>query len=238
MSEIGRVRTQIALSVVAGLMVMAIVMLGYRAEVEIADADRALLSIALGAAYILGISMAMRPNRRARIGQGRHSGAGLSVEGRTLPGPPRKGHHPDCDTFRDHTITFSGRTRCAGCTGLTVGALVAILLTAMYGFDPSLVLWTNGPGLVIAGIALVALDLFAAMAGGLGPRAGLGLNALMMVGFTLVSVGLLESTGELTWGLVGVVNSALWMDTRIQVSRWNHVTLCMTCEMECAAYTL
>jgi hypothetical protein len=239
MTGVDRIRTQIVLSVIAGLMVLAIVMLTDRAEdVKVTYTDRAMLSVALGAAYIIGISMALRPNWRSRYRRGPLSGTGASVDGKPLPGPPRRGHHPDCDAFMDHTITWSGRTRCAGCTGLTVGASAAILLTAMYAFDPVLVLWTSGPGLVMAGVALVALDLFASVTGGLDPRAGMGLNALMMVGFTMVSVGLLETTGELTWGLVGVVNSALWMDSRIQVSRWNHAALCAACQKECVAYTL
>jgi hypothetical protein len=238
MTEVGRVRSQVVLSAVAGILVLAITSLGYRSGVDVYDGDRALLAITLAAAYVLGISMALRPNWRSRFGKGDRAVSSPHGGKGPLPGPPRRGHHPDCGAFEGHTVEWSGRTRCAGCTGLTVGAIAAILLTLVYVVDPPSVLWTSGPGLVIAGIALVTLDLFAALAGGLDPRAGMGLNALMMVGFALVSAGLLESTGELTWGLVGVIVSTLWMDTRIQVSRWNHAAVCAVCPEACVAYSI
>lgn len=238
MSEVDRVRTQLALSVIAGLLILVITVLGYQDVVDVTDADRALLAICLSTSYILGISMALRPNWRSRFSRARQAQGGSLADDGPLPGPPRKGHHPDCDGFAGHTLTWGSRTRCAGCTGLAMGAVAAILLSAAYALEPPAVLWTYGPGLVIAGIALVALDMFAANAGGLDPRAGLGLNALMMIGFALVCVGLLESTGEVTWGLVGVVVSALWMDSRIQVSRLNHAAICVACEGECVAYSL
>lgn len=238
MSEVDQVRTQLGLSVIAGLLVLVITVLGYQEVVSVTDADRALLAICLSISYILGISMALQPNWRSRFIRAREARAGSRDDDGPLPGPPRKGHHPDCTGFAGHTVSWGGRIRCAGCTGLVMGAVAAILLTTAYVLEPPSVLWTYGPGLVIAGIALVALDLFAANAGGLDPRAGLGLNALMIVGFAMVCVGLLESTGEVTWGLVGVVLSALWMDTRIQLSRWNHATMCALCPEGCVAYTL
>ena len=50
--------------------------------------------------------------------------------------------------------------------------------------------------------------LFTAAAGGVESRASLGLNFLMVLGFGMVAVGLLESTGELAWGLVDPIREA------------------------------
>jgi hypothetical protein len=166
----------------------------------------------------------------------RVDGAEASGEGHRLPGPPRKGHHPECERFASHTISIRGRVQCAGCTGLTIGAFAVILLISVYvGFPSSLEEW-DGTAMVLVGLTLVALDLGAALLGGVGPRAGLGLNALMVVGFALVSIGLLEGTGQMPWGLVGVVLAVLWMDTRIQISQWNHAALCAVCPEACVAY--
>ncbi len=92
--------------------------------------------------------------------------------------------------------------------------------------------------MVVAGLSLVALVLGTALVGKVHPWASLLLNALLVVGFALVSIGLLEATGELAWALVGVVLSVLWMDTRIQLSRWNHAAVCALCPEGCVAYTL
>jgi hypothetical protein len=236
MTEVDRIRSHLILSTAAGGLVLVIAIWGYSDGADVGRTDRAILAIALNLAYVLGVSMALWPNWRSRADRSRPEGAGAPEEGPSLPGPPRRGHHPECDAFSGHTVRWRGRTRCAGCLGLTVGAIVAILLTAVYVVEPEAYVWVYGPGLTVAGTALVAVGLFAAMAGSLDPRAGMGLNALMMLGFALVSIGLLESTGEITWALVGVVVSALWMDTRIQVSRWNHAVICVACEKECVAY--
>lgn len=238
MTKVHRIRTYLVLSALAGAMVLIIALWDHSEDPDVGRTDRALLAIALNAAYIVGVSMALWPNWRSRLGSPRQSREATPEDGPSLPRPPRRGHHPQCDAFTGHTIHWHGRTRCAGCLGLTVGALVAIGLTALYVVEPETLVWGYRPGLAVAGVALVAVGLFASLTGGLDPRAGLGLNALLMLGFALASVGLFESTGDLTWGLVGVVISALWMDTRIQVSRWNHAVVCVACEKDCVAYAI
>jgi hypothetical protein len=108
----------------------------------------------------------------------------------------------------------------------------------LYAARPSALEWWDGLAMVLAGLSLVALDLGVALAGAVDPRAGLGLNALMVLGFVMVSVGLLETTGELTWGLMGLVLSVLRMDNSIQLSRWNHAAVCTVCPDRCVAYSL
>jgi hypothetical protein len=143
-----------------------------------------------------------------------------------------------CGRFDDHIVEWGGRARCAGCTGLLAGAGIGSALTVVYVLYPSVLSGAGGPTLVLTGMALVALDLAVAGTGGAGAWAGLALNALMAVGFALVAIGLLELTGRPDWGLIGVILSALWMDTRIQVSRWNHAAVCSACPRECVAYSL
>lgn len=245
MSEIHRIQSQLGLSIVAGIMVMVIATAGHETDAYVVDTDRVVLAMVLTGVCGLGISMALRPNwwrRRlcqeyALTGDGhidRGAGGGTDIP----KGPRRRGHHPDCGRFARHTVSWRGRRRCSGCTGLAIGAATVILLVWVYALVPGTMEWLNGLATAFVGTLLVALTLFSAWAGGVDPRANLGLNGLMVMGFGLVSVGLLESTGELAWGLVGVVISILWMDTRIQASRWNHAAICVACEEECVAYSL
>lgn len=240
MTELERTQAHVALSMVAGIMVLVIATLGHVADAAVEDLDRRVLATALILACSLGISMAVRPNWWRRRLCEPPTEAGTAVgEGDAAPGgPPRRGHHPICVPFGGHTMTLLGKKRCAGCTGLSAGASLVIVLSVIYAAFPDTMEWLDGLAMAYVGTMLVVLALFAAAAGGVESRASLGLNFLMVLGFGMVAVGLLESTGELAWGMVGVVLSALWMDTRIMLSRWNHATVCAVCPEACVAYRL
>lgn len=228
---------QLALSVTGGLLLLFVVLVGPIDTNTVEPLDRVIVGSALLLAYALGGWMAVRPGRGQRtstIGNGDEV-----VEGPApIPGPRRRGHHPECGNFEGHTVMWGGNARCAGCTGLLGGAGIGSALTVVYVLYPSSLSWAGGSTLVLAGMALVAVDLVVAGVGGAGAWPGLVLNALMAVGFALVAIGLLELTGRPDWGLIGVILSALWMDTRIQVSRKNHAAVCSACPRECVAYSL
>ncbi len=240
MSEPRRVWTLLLLSLVAGVLVLAIALTGVAPEGDVAESDRRALGGALMLVCALGIVSALRPDWRRSVlagGEGPDGHGSPDADG-PLPGPPRRGHHPECEGFASHTLGLLGRVRCAGCTGLAAGAFAVAVLVWLYAVEPSALDPMGGLAMVLAGLSLVALVLGTALVGKVRPWASLLLNALLVVGFALVSIGLLEATGELAWGLVGVVLSVLWMDTRIQLSRWNHAAVCALCPEGCVAYTL
>ncbi len=239
MKGTGRIRMYILLSILGGVLVLVVALFGYQDDVDLTSNERRIVVTPLNVACAIGISMALRPNWRRRwFGDEGAVDGGTADADKPPPGPRRRGHHPECDTYASHTVTWRGGVRCAGCTGLAVGAFVAIVLGIVYVRLPTSITWAAGPALVLAGMSLVALGLFAAWAGGIDPRANMTLNALMVLGFAFVSIGLLEATGDWLWGLVGVVFSVLWMDTRIQLSRWNHAASCTVCPEACKAYHL
>lgn len=240
MSDLSRVRQYLALSLAGGVLVLVIALFGYDEDVVVGETDRRFLGLTLLLVAAMGIVSAFRPNWRRRVFHDDEVEEGLgTTDGRsTLSGPPRRGHHPDCEGFASHTITFRGKVRCAGCTGLAIGAFGVALVVWAYVASRTSLEWWEGIALVLTGLSLVALDLGVSLTGSIDPRAGLGLNALMVLGFALMAIGLLEATGQLAWGLVGVVLAILWMDTRIQLSRWNHAAVCAVCPERCVAYTL
>ena len=239
MKGTGRIRMYLLLSFLGGVLVLVIALVGLQDDVALTSNERRFVVTPLNVACALGISMALRPNWRKRwFGDEGTIDGGSDDANEPLPGPRRRGHHPECETYASHTLTWRGKVRCAGCTGLAIGAFLVIVLGIVYVRVPTSITWAAGPALVLAGVSLVALDLFAAWAGGIDPRANMTLNCLMVLGFAFVSIGLLEATGEWTWGLVGVVFSVLWMDTRIQLSRWYHAAVCTVCPEGCKAYLL
>jgi predicted membrane protein len=64
----------------------------------------------------------------------------------------------------------------------------------------------------------------------------IAMSAALIVGFLLVTVGILEATGSPVVGLLGVLFGFLWMNTRISLSNWRHALLCGKCPEACKSY--
>ena len=43
-----------------------------------------------------------------------------------------KGHHPNCENFSANRLTIRNVTFCSACTGLLIGAIVSLMLTALF----------------------------------------------------------------------------------------------------------
>lgn len=188
---------------------------------------------AFGSSCVLGISLALRPNwiRRLLTQWGHNQGQDLEAGLRR-----RIGHHPDCDGFQSHTVQIGGRSLCAGCTGLAIGAGTSIVAMSLYVVLPVSIPSTVWDLLIVLGVGLVVTNYIEIS---LLPGKALHhlvLNALMVLGFLLVVIGLLSLTGNPLIGLLGVVVSFLWLDTRIQISKWRHTETCRACARECKAY--
>ncbi len=139
-------------------------------------------------------------------------------EGGTRPGPVRVGHHPDCESFKDHIIVTKGKIFCCGCLSLALGSAIAIVLMVLLmffsGISP-----LSGPPLFALGLSFVAL---AFVETGIHCRRGAHMlvNILLPVGFLSITVGVSVATGNMALGLVAVLISILLLDTRITISRW------------------
>ncbi len=90
--------------------------------------------------------------------------------------------------------------------------------------------------LLILGLGLVGVKYMetALPRDGVAPR--VASNALLIVGFFLVVIGALELSGSAIVGFLGVFVSFLFLDTRIQLSRWRHVKTCRDCRQACKVY--
>lgn len=227
------VRYYLALSVVAGIFVLVMVFLGSSGLGEVTFGTRAAVGGVYTASCLLGISIAIRPGWLRRVtNQTGHGPSTATADGRRRR---RQGHHPDCEHFKGHTLQIGGKVLCGGCTGLALGSVVSIVGAASY-----MILSLNESRIVLfsilgAGLFVVSLCLVETRIPAREKSVHLLSNAFLVVGFLLVVTGVLELTAEMVFGLVAVLLSFLWLDTRIQISGWRHFEICKECTETCKA---
>ncbi|MBN2336694.1 hypothetical protein JXL21_14140 [Candidatus Bathyarchaeota archaeon] len=146
--------------------------------------------------------------------------------------PHTVGHHPDCGAFEGHVLVFSGKALCAGCTGLALGAVLAILGGIAYFFGgffvggAEAVFWA-GAALVSLGVVQHFIDMGNAV-----------LHLVLNVFFVFGAFLLAASLSELGAGfyveayLLGLV--VFWILARVRVSQEEHIRVCSRCEAPCS----
>ncbi|MCJ7424874.1 hypothetical protein MUP01_11510 [Candidatus Bathyarchaeota archaeon] len=140
-----------------------------------------------------------------------------------------KGHHPDCGEFSAHVVEIRGRTFCAACTGLLIGAVGALLGTAWYFFLGWAFEQASFP-LVLVGQALTACGFFQLASKSI---TRLFMNAIFVLGPFMILVGLdmLAKSVFIDFYVVGLI--ALWIWTRVLLSQWDHNRTCRVCTQDC-----
>ena len=139
------------------------------------------------------------------------------------------GHHAQCGHFQGHEYRFRGKTYCAGCTGLLLGALSAVIVVTAHfilGYVGSVPTGYVGLLFVLLGLLYIPLQVSK------NPVSRAVINFLFVVGFsfTLVTVDL---AGNLGFDLFLIGLSLFWVYTRIQLSNWSHDRICQDCEDDC-----
>ena len=224
----------VGLSAIAVTLVVLLAFAEYPRQNVADENGRLLVGGAFVASCAIGLSLAVRPAWYRRIAASRHHREKESPE----EGGRRAllGHHPDCEFFGGHRVGLGGRTVCAGCFGIALGALLAVIMTVCY-----VALVRNGIGDVAQKMVLIGsmTILLAFMETALPRRnsvAHVVSNAFIMIGLFLTAFGLLEATGNQIVGLLGILFAYLWMDTRVRLSAWRHSLVCHRCSRSCKMY--
>lgn len=194
--------------------------------------DKSLVGGVFIASCVLGVSLAIKPGWTRRLTAGKGSEAAREfgqVRG-------RRGHHPDCKHFESHTVKWRDRTLCAGCTGLATGSIASILLMSLYVVLPAELSLVVLQVLLVLGLVLVGTKYIEPLLPLNGASARLISNGLLVVGFFLIVMSALELSSSAVFGILGVVISFLFLDTRVQISRWRHVKTCRDCSEDCKVY--
>lgn len=136
-----------------------------------------------------------------------------------------RGHHPDCGMFKEHVFTFMDKICCVGCTGLLIGALMAIFTVIIYWFYGAFEIFFY-IGWLVVGFSLLQMIFLK-----FNNRLFKFLSNLGLVwGSALILVGLLDYSNPLVcvYFLVYIV-LLIW--ARTAVSQDNHELICANCEV-------
>ena len=148
----------------------------------------------------------------------------------------RKGHHPDCDQFQNHTIRINNKMFCAGCLGLSIGAILSIFLMILYIVIGGELSFTTFYFFMFLGLIIIGLVYIEIMLPIRHTIIHVISNAFLVISFLLIVVCIFEITGNKIYGAVSILLSFLWLDTRIQLSYWQHSLICNNCTEQCKMY--
>jgi hypothetical protein len=140
-----------------------------------------------------------------------------------------RGHHIECEKFSTHTIQIQGHIVCAGCSGLLLGAIIALSGTILYFFSD----WKPGLAyfpMVFIGITGIVLGFIQLKFKGF---LRLMINAFFVLGAFLIIVALDNFAKKIfiDFYLIGLI--ILLICTRIFLSQWDHSRICRSCKLNC-----
>lgn len=140
-----------------------------------------------------------------------------------------RGHHPTCTCYLSHVFDLGSRTFCATCSGLLLGALIALLGVALYFFGN----WQIGQNFfraVWVGVLGVTLGLLQPLALKV-QRSSVRVfsGAFFAIGALLILVVVDELARNLLLDIFIVFLTVFWLVTRISLSHWEHEKICLAC---------
>jgi len=147
-----------------------------------------------------------------------------------------QGHHPDCHTFQNHRIQWMHKTWCAGCLGLLIGLCASIMLMILYLLidfkQPKMISYL----LFIVGLFILTFVYFEIVYRKRHPMLHVFSNSLLPLSFFIITIAVVGLTGNVVYGFFTILLCYLWLDARIQLSKWRHRLLCTYCTESCKMY--
>jgi hypothetical protein len=203
-------------------------------EKSIGLIDRIFVGIPFILSCLIGITLAFYPGSIRRIIKNRMKKTTKTNAKKTTR--KRIGHHPDCDCFKNHRIRVNGKTYCSGCLGISIGCLISIILMVFYilnyfNLSTGIVFY-----LVILGFFIIGFVFIEIILNNRYTTFHIITNSLLIIGFLIIVIGIVESTGNKNYGIISIIFSVLWLDTRIQLSQLNHKKICRSCNSSCKMY--
>ena len=138
-------------------------------------------------------------------------------------------HHPGCGKFSAHVIHIRSHALCVACTGLLLGAIIALVGTAFYFFSEWHIEDASFPAVLI-GVVGAVLGFFQLK---FKSFIRLMLNMCFVFGAFLILVGIDAIIESLFVDFFIIALIVFWILTRIQLSQWDHWRICSNCKSPC-----
>ena len=139
-----------------------------------------------------------------------------------------EGHHPDCGKYESHIIHLKGKKYCPGCSGLLVGAILAVTGTILYYFMGLELIY--GQISFWMGVATVFTSLILILF--LNPDKNIikfVSNIVLVIGSLLILVGIDSVKENILMEFYFLILVLFWIRARITVSKINHQSICNQC---------
>jgi len=143
------------------------------------------------------------------------------------------GHHPQCSGYSGHVFTLGRKVFCATCSGLLLGAVLALVGVCVFFFG-GWEITQNAVAAVVVGVVGVALGLVQSPLPVLQGRGAVRLftSVFFVVGAFLILLGVEELAHNVSLDFFVVALSVFWLVTRISFSSWDHERICFRCRSE------
>ena len=178
---------------------------------------------------VLGALAVVIPSQCNSVLGARGKGGSFGFHSSSTSSRPLKGHHFDCEGYVPHIVKFGGKTFCAACSGLFLGAVAATFGSIVYFFS-NVGIGQFGSVFLMIGMLFVALGFIQFKSPGL---SRLLVNALFVFGAFLVLIATDAFLGNLFIDLYVISLILLWIMTRILLSQWDHSRICHSCTVDC-----
>jgi hypothetical protein len=146
----------------------------------------------------------------------------------------RRGHHYQCEGFSTHVLIIGENVFCAGCTGLSTGAAIAILGSFLYFFigiplnAAELTFWIGFAG---AATGILQHNIYRVLGNTRGSFRFM-LNVFFVVGAFLLLIGADQLAGSAAVDSYILLIVLFWIYTRISMSNSEHRRICSQCDMK------
>ena len=147
-----------------------------------------------------------------------------------------QGHHPDCYSFQNHRIQWKHKTWCAGCLGLLIGLCISIILMILYLILDATQSKIISYLLFTVGLFILTFVYIEIVSSNKHALVHVFSNSLLPLSFFLIIITVIGLTGKLVYGFFTLLLCFLWLDVRIQLSKWRHSLVCINCSESCKMY--
>lgn len=221
------------LSFAAAILLIALTLFG-SADIKTIDIyDKLFVSAIFIIICVFGISLAFYPRWYKRIKILKKQIEGKQQNQETTMS--RNGHHPDCNQFQSHIIKIKNKTFCAGCFGLALGSVISVFLMIIYAISVDFSIFKSHYMLIL-GLLIIFLIFVEIVSSIRRSIIHLVSNALLVISFLLISISIFELTGSIIYTSIAVILTFLFLDTRVQLSYFNHSLICKKCKKKCKMY--